>query len=235
MTRRGRASSVPAKWSPPGQPVGATRTASSWAWRPPSVRPMERSTAHTPVWRTRRTVEARGRPRPPGVRRRAHQGSPVRRLASALRRWGVASKHRLIAGAHGVPRRSRPVPAGSASIHRLNPVERGSKEQLRAIDESKAKAQRYLDRIAPKSPQHLALPSAHWHETGTKLSVAEPGQPRCGAKAIDYAQPVMSYGLSLVPRNPASCIRPRGHDGQHASEVIQHVYRKSLWKAMAWD
>jgi hypothetical protein len=108
-------------------------------------------------------------------------------------------------------------------------------EQLHAIDELESKAQGYLDRTNLKPPPHLALPSAHWRETGPKLSVAEPGELRCEARAIEYVQPVLSHGLSLVMRNPESCIRPRGHDGWHASRVVQHAFRKSILKALAWE
>ncbi len=108
-------------------------------------------------------------------------------------------------------------------------------EQLRAIDELETKARGYLDRADPKPAADLTLPAAHWRETGPRLSVAASGQPRCGARAIEYVQPLMSYGLSLVMRNPESCIRPRGHDGCHASQVVQHAYRRSLWKALVWE
>jgi hypothetical protein len=109
------------------------------------------------------------------------------------------------------------------------------KEQLRAIDEAKAKAQQYLDRTATHSPEHLNLPIAHWHETGAQLSVAQPGERCCGARAIEQAQRSMPYSSSLLLRNPAACIRPRGHDGQHASDMVHHLYRKSHWKALVWD
>lgn len=107
-------------------------------------------------------------------------------------------------------------------------------EQLRAIEVSRAKAQRYLDRTAPKAPQ-AELPSAHWRETGERLSTAQGGQPACGAKAIEYVQRSMPSAGSLMLKNPTSCIRPHGHDGPHASEMIPHIYRKSLWKALSWD
>ena len=95
-------------------------------------------------------------------------------------------------------------------------------------------AQRYLDRTTSNPPAHHDLPSAHWRETGPQLSVAQSGQPRCGTNAIEYVEPFMPYSLGLVLRNPESCIRPRGHDGCHASKVVRHAYRKTQWKALAW-
>jgi len=108
-------------------------------------------------------------------------------------------------------------------------------QRLRAIDEESAKAQHYLEQTTPRPPQHSTLHSAHWLETGAKLSVVEAGQPACGAKAIEYVEAVGPYSPSLLLRNPETCIRPRGHDGQHASEVVHHQFRKSLWKALVWD
>ncbi len=113
--------------------------------------------------------------------------------------------------------------------------EEAFKEQLRTIAEATAKAQHYLDRTAPKSPEHSTLPRAHWRETGTQWLVAQPGQPRCGAKAIEQVETTFPYSPSLVLRNPETCIRPRGHDGEHASEIVHHQYRHSRWKALAWD
>lgn len=109
-------------------------------------------------------------------------------------------------------------------------------EKLRSIEASKKIAQQYLDRTAHHYPEQLTLPMGLWRETITQLSVAESGQRRCGARAVEPVElGAGPYSASFLLRNPISCLRPSGHDGPHAARTEAHGRHKAKWRALAWD
>lgn len=109
------------------------------------------------------------------------------------------------------------------------------REKLRSVDASMAIAQQYLDRSAHHYPEHLTLPMAAWRETLGPLSIAPPGEPRCGNRAVQGMDISIPYGPSLILRNPISCIRPPGHDGHHAIRSEAYGRHKAKWRALSWD
>ena len=108
-------------------------------------------------------------------------------------------------------------------------------KRLRAVEDAAAKAKEDLEVAGLQPAEPSTLPSALWRETESQLSVAQPGEPPCAAEAIEYVEGTIEYGPFALLRNPQACIRPRGHEGEHASQVVHHPLRRRRWKALAWD
>ena len=110
----------------------------------------------------------------------------------------------------------------------------GSDDPWRAINEKLAIAQTYFTQREYPHPAWEGMPWATWHKTGSRLSTAEPGEARCGAKAIDVKY-FNSRVIEIATRTPVTCIRPPGHEGPHASAVRQHPIRSHLWDGCIWN
>jgi hypothetical protein len=95
-------------------------------------------------------------------------------------------------------------------------------------------ARGYLDRTDPPAPSHWKLPRAFWRETGEQLDTANGDQLVCGEEAI-VEQRKTTYADPQVHRQRVRCIRPRGHEGYHASQTKPHRFNKSKWKALCWS
>jgi len=108
------------------------------------------------------------------------------------------------------------------------------RKRIEHIEESELHAREYLERTTPERPRTQTLPAASRRDFADPFAIAESDADRCPAEGVirpDISPPAPVNLPSYITR----CIRVKGHEGIHASNLHHRHHGRLRWSASVWS
>lgn len=108
-----------------------------------------------------------------------------------------------------------------------------SKEEMAAIQQKMATAQRYLDRVTPHPDPILQLPLAVYRFVRHRPDLPRRGERVCGAAArLEEDSPGGPYRPAIVLRSRVTCELSSEHRDEHIASIRREL--PGLWRVLRW-